>query len=134
MSKRTKVGIGQLGEAISDILNQYSDEVVNALPEATQKATKETVKILKDSAPSKSGKYKSSFKYKKTESTSSRTLYEIYSSKPGLTHLLEHGHVKANQYGRYVGMTTAYPHWAPAEEKGMKMLEDEIKKKVEESG
>lgn len=135
MSSGKKVGIGQLGEAINEILQQYSDEVVKALPEATKKAAKEGTKALKSAAAGAVGgtSYKGSFKNKQTEGTSNKTEYTIYSTQYQLAHLLEHGHTIKNQYGVY-GVTRARPHWITAEETANKVLEEEIRKKVEESG
>jgi hypothetical protein len=50
----------------------------------------------------------------------------VYSpSKYQLAHLLEKGHAK-----RGGGRTKAIPHIAPAEEKAVKELEDEIKRAI----
>lgn len=128
-----KVGAGQLGEALSKIIQEYSDEVVKALPDAAKKAAKDCVKTLKGSAPRRTGAYAGSFKSKQTRSSATQTEYTVYSTKPSLPHLLEFGHVMKNQYGVY-GVSVARPHWAPAEEAANKALEQEIQKKVEEAG
>ena len=128
MSSRIK--LGQLTDEMSKIFNEYSDEVVKAMPEAAKKAADACVKSLKANAPAKSGAYKKSFKKETTKSTSSQTEISVYSTKPGLTHLLERGHVVKNQYGAY-GTTSAQPHWAPAEEEANQIFEEELQKALE---
>lgn len=131
-----RVKPGDLGEAVSSIIRQYTDEVVEALPEAVNAAAKKGLKILKSEAKAKIGgtKYTGSFKSKKTKSTSNETEYTLFSSRYRVAHLLEHGHVIKNQTGKAYGVTQAKPHWAPAEEAAAKELEDLIQKKVEEAG
>lgn len=133
MSRRVKAG--ELGGAIGKLLQEYSDEVIKAMPDAVKKAAKEGTKALKSAAAGAVGgtKYKSSFTNKVTESNSSKTEFTIYSKQYQVAHLLEHGHVIRNQYGVY-GTTAARPHWATAEETASKILEEEIQKKVEEAG
>lgn len=126
-----KIKIGQLADEISKIIQEYSDEVIKALPDAAEKAATAGLKTLKANAPSKTGEYKKSLKKKKTKDTSSATEYTIYSDKPGLAHLLERGHPVKNQYGGPYGTTRAFPHWAPAEEEANNVFEEEIKKAVE---
>lgn len=121
--------------AVSDIIQEYSDEVVKAMPDAVKKAAKEGVKALKSAAASAVGgtTYKNSFKSKATQTSSDLTEYTIYSSRYQVAHLLEHGHVVRNKYGVY-GVAPAHPHWATAEEKANEILEEEIQKAMEESG
>lgn len=127
------IKLSQLAGKLEQIYQEYSDEVVKVLPEATKKAAKQAVKSLRANAPRNSGAYAGSFKQKTTESSSSRTTIEIYSTKPGLPHLLEYGHAIKNQYGVY-GTTAAHPHWAPAEAEANEALEEEIRKAVEGAG
>ena len=47
-----------------------------------------------------------------------------------LTHLLEHGHVVKNKYGKY-GSTKAFPHWAETEKLVQSVLEEKLKRKLE---
>ena len=127
-----KIKPGDLAIEISAIYDQYSDEVVKALPDITKKAAKVAKDSLKANAPSKTGEYKDSFTSKTTQNSSSISI-EVYSKKPGLPHLLEYGHVIKNQYGVY-GRTSARPHWAPAEEAANEEFEKQLQKKMEEIG
>lgn len=128
------IKLSQLAGKLEQIYQEYSDEVVKVLPEATKKAAKAAIKSLKANAPRKTGAYAGSFKQKTTESSSSRTTIEIYSTKPGLPHLLEYGHPVKNQYGGVYGTAAAHPHWTPAEAEANEVLEEEIRKAVEGAG
>lgn len=131
MSNKT-VTPDKLCDAIQDIVQQYSDEVVAQLPGIVKGAAKTTLKTLKKNAESIGGtKYRGSFKSRKERSMSvSETTYTIYSTQYRLTHLLEHGHVIRNRPGGPVyGVTRAFPHWKPAEEAGI----DEFNSKLEEA-
>lgn len=131
MSAPTKVKPEQLGTAISDVIREYTDDVIRELPEACQQAAKKTVKALKSNASKigGTGAYRKSFKSKKTAGDSNITTYTVYSTKYRIAHLLEHGHVIKNQTGRVYGVTAAKPHWAPAEQEGM----EELEKLIEEA-
>lgn len=131
MSNKTVTPDG-LCDAIQDIVQQYSDEVVAQLPGIVKGAAKTTLKTLKKNAESIGGtKYRGSFKSRKERSMSvSETTYTIYSTQYRLTHLLEHGHVIRNRPGGPVyGVTRAFPHWKPAEEAGI----EEFNSKLEEA-
>ena len=49
-------------------------------------------------------------------------------TKYRLTHLLENGHVSANQYGTGYKRVNGIEHIKPAEQEGIKTFEDEIRK------
>lgn len=132
MSKRIKPE--QLGDEIGKILTEYSDDVVRELPDACKDAAKATVKALKANASNiGTGRYRSSFKSKKTAGDSSQTTYTVYSTRYRVAHLLERGHPIRNQPGgRVYGVSAARPHWAPAEEEGAEALEEAIRKAAEQ--
>jgi len=132
---RVKTDLAGLGGTVGKILKEYADDVIEAMPDAVKKASKVTLKSLKANAAAKIGgtKYKTSFKTKTTNNSKNRMEITVYSSRYQVAHLLEHGHVIRNQYGVY-GVTTARPHWAPAEQDGIEALEKEIERKVQEAG
>lgn len=133
LSKRN-VKLGDMAEAISEIIQEYSDDVIDEMPNAVKKAGKTCLKELKAAAASAVGgsRYKQSFATKMTKSDSRVNEVTIYSKMPGLPHLLEHGHFVENQYGVY-GISPAHPHWAPAEHAGAEALEKNIRKGVEQA-
>lgn len=134
MSENKRVKPGELADAISGIIQTYSDEVVDALPDIVKEISKETVKDLQKRASvfKGNGKYKKSFKSKKIASASrSGTSYTIYSDEYWLTHLLEYGHASANQYGRYNKIVAGTPHWEPAEKNAVQKLQQKIEEAIE---
>ena len=134
MSQQTKINPNQLGTEVSKLLKEYSDDIVQKMPDIVKEVTQNTVKDLKN----KAGKlfngttYKRSFKYKKQSTASGETLYTIYSTEYRIAHLLEHGHVIKNQSGILYGSTQARPHWQPAEEKAVEALEQKLTETVQE--
>lgn len=126
--KNQTVKLDGLADALKSAISQYSDELIRDMPEAVKEAAQETAKELKSQAGSlfKGQKYAKSFKTKKQTGPNGITTYTVYSTEYRLTHLLEHGHVIKNQTGRVYGMTQARPHWKPAEEAGIKLLEEKL--------
>lgn len=123
-----------LADALTAAISQYSDDLIKNMPDAVKEAAKETAKELKNKAGSlfKGQKYAKSFKIKKQSGPNSITTYTVYSTEYRIAHLLEHGHVIKNQTGRVYGMTAAHPHWAPAEEAGIKSLEEKLSEVAKE--
>ena len=74
----------------------------------------------------RTGKYKKSWKNKTTSENANTIQVTVYSSVPGLPHLLEHGHAK-----RGGGRVSAIPHIAPAEEAAEEKLLKDIEKALE---
>lgn len=121
---RKKITVDQLGQAISEILDEYAGDVQRNLPEITQAVGKKGVTALKNSTKEhvNGNKYwkgwRSYFERKRNGAT-----VTIYNAKlPGLAHLLEHGHAKVNG-----GRTAPRVHIAPVEKK---LIED-FERKIE---
>lgn len=118
---------------LSEIVLGELSEFVGALPEdfaeAQKKAAKAAVRELKRTSPKGPNGYAESWK-SKTKKTRLGGETTIYSEKPGLPHLLEHGHPIVRG-GRTVGHARAIPHIAAAEEHAIKDYEDELRRRVE---
>lgn len=114
MAKR--VGLEGLADAIEEILDEYEDEISRGAKECVQQAAKDSVKALRQTSPKKTGKYAKGWTADVTEGRlhAEATIYN--SAKPGLPHLLEHGHVTRNGTGRTFRPTSAHVHVAPVEE------------------
>ena len=127
-----KVTPDELQKMLSNELVKYVDEISEITKKATDKVSKESLKILKENAPVSDRKNKG--KYKKALSVT--TQYEgkrnkrvvLYAKKPyyRLTHLLENGHATRN--GR---RTKKVPHFQKAEEYADKTLTEEVIKGIE---
>lgn len=120
--KRNK--IGELSVTIEALLHEYGEEVRKELNDAIPVVAKETAKKIKATAPKRSGEYSRSWTTSISKNIYGDTVATVYSTKPGLPHLLEYGH--ANRNG---GRTQPVEHIAPAEE----WAEQEITKRVREA-
>lgn len=122
----SKITVDQLGAAISEILEQYEGDVVKYLPEIMKDLGKTGTTALKNSTrKSVNGKkYWRGWRvdYKRNRFGASVT---FYNSRPGLTHLLEHGHALRNG-GRVSGKV----HIAPVEKKLIAEYERKIEHEI----
>ena len=121
-----KVKIDSMAAAIMEGLQEYADLATDDVKKAVKKAGTEVKKQISETAPQKSGKYAKSWTVKTTKETSNALEVTVHSrNRYQLAHLLEHGHAK-----RGGGRVAGTPHIAPAEEKAIKELEEEITKKL----
>ena len=108
------------------ILDDYGKEVKNASRTASQKVARNTAKKLRNVSPKKTGDYAGGWASKQLDADT----FVVYNRKaPGLTHLLEKGHVIRNKKGTY-GRAPAHVHIAPvaqeAEQEFIDMIEREL--------
>lgn len=124
-----KVNPENLGDAINEILTDYAETVVTDMKgavEATGKMAAETAQAYASRIGR--GKYAKSIKAKTTENGRVSTTVTVYSDQYRIAHLLEHGHA-LKVHGKIVGVTRAFPHFAPAEA----MAESTLVKKIEQA-
>jgi len=121
-----KVTVDALADAVMKELEEYADVVDTDMRKAVTKAGQTVRKDIMARAPKRHGDYAKSWSTKKTRQTSRSLEVTVYSrNRYQLAHLLEHGHAK-----RGGGRTRAISHIAPAEEKGMRQLEEDIKRSI----
>ena len=108
------------------ILQAYSKEVEDAYEKGAQLTAKESAQKLKASSPKKSGEYASGWAVKKMDS---KTYVVHNKTAPGLTHLLENGHVIKNKKGTY-GRVSGKKHIKPVEEWAINELQRKIEAKL----
>ncbi|MCC8044867.1 MAG: HK97 gp10 family phage protein [Clostridiales bacterium] len=119
-----RVTINEMASAVMESLTEYADLAADEMKKAVQTAGKTVKKEIESTAPKDTGAYAKSWAVKKVKETSQSMEVVVYSkTKYQLAHLLEHGHALRNG-----GRAKAYPHIAPAEEKGLEKLESELKK------
>lgn len=118
------VRIDELADAVSDGLKEYagvSNEVVKRAVKNAGDVVKEEIQAK---APVRTGRYKKSFQAIKTKETADSLFVTVHSKdRYQLTHLLEKGHAK-----RGGGRVKAIVHIAPAEQKGIKALTEEVER------
>ena len=122
-----KVSVSELADAVMEGLVEYAELATEDMKAAVKKAGQTVRKEIQAGAPVKTGAYRKSWAVKTTRETSSFMEVTVHSrNRYKLAHLLEFGHAK-----RGGGRVSGSPHIAPAEEKGIRQLEDEIKKALE---
>lgn len=116
------VNINEMANVIMKGLNEYAELAAEEMKEAVKHASATVRKEIKVNAPSDTGKYAKSWTAKKVGETSQTLTMVVHSkNRYQLAHLLEYGHALRNG-GRYDGVV----HIAPAEQKGIEQLKEEI--------
>lgn len=113
-----------IAKAVRDVLDQYADKVGDDLDEVLQKVAKDAKKEVAAASPKRTGAYAKGWSIENT-GTRLAPSEVIYNKKPGLPHLLEHGH--ANRGG---GRTAGIPHIAPVDDKLADMIIGEMEKRL----
>ena len=113
--------------AMNKILDKYGDDVKEVTDRLVKRAGKEARDKLQQTSPKKSGIYAKSWATAEFESSALGAWVTVYNKKkPGLAHLLEHGHALRNG-----GRTKAIPHIKPVEEEVKQELEKNLRQAIE---
>lgn len=118
-----RVTVDGLADAVMKGLEEYAELATDDMKKAVKDAGKFCKEQVSSGAPVRTGKYAKSWKSKTTSENANAIEVTVYSSVPGLPHLLEHGHAK-----RGGGRVRAIPHIAPAEEAAEEKLLKDIEK------
>lgn len=94
------------------IANEYQVKLKADSEKICKKHAMALARTLRSTSPG-SGEYASGWTQKKLDE---RTYVVYNKAKPGLTHLLEKGHLTMNQFGGPYRRTPAHPHIGPATE------------------
>lgn len=121
------VKIENLADEIMKGLEEYSDMATDELKKEVKKTARNIRKDIQANAPvGATGKYSKSWSVKNQKETSNSIELVVHSkNRYQLAHLLEKGHVL-----RQGGRVSARPHIGPAEEKGIRELEENITRKL----
>ena len=124
MSENQRVSVDRMADVIMEGLTEYAELAADVMKDCVKKAGNTVKKETQAGAPVRTGKYKKSWAVKRQRETSNTLEVVVHSrNRYQLTHLLEKGHAK-----RGGGRVRAVPHIAPAEEKGIRELEEGIKR------
>ena len=124
-----KVTIDGLADAITDILDEYERESTADVKKVVRRVANKCKRDISAGAPTGPGGYKNSWATKQTKLTDHGIEITVYSKKPGLPHLLEHGHVMI-AHGKVLGTGGARPHIGRAEQAANKKLEEDIRREL----
>lgn len=125
------IGIDGLESSLQEFLDEFGRDCTEAMAKVVKQTSSDLAKDLKSSSPVRTGKYASSWKSKKTGENLGNVEYTVYSTKPGLPHLLEFGHRKVSRSGRVLGTTPAKPHIASAAERAEENFEKHLREAIE---
>lgn len=124
MAGNQRVTVDQMADAIMEGLLEYAELATDTMKDCVKKAGNTVKKETQANAPVKSKRYQKSWAVKRQKETSSTLEVVVHSrNRYQLTHLLEKGHAR-----RGGGRVRAIPHIAPAEEKGIRELEEGIRR------
>ena len=122
------VSVSNLADEVKSQLNLYGKNVAEKVSKAVRDSAKLVKKEIEEHAPKRYGYYAKSWKIEYTGSSLGGVFATVYSwPHYRLTHLLEFGHVLRNG-----NRSRKFPHIAPAEAKGIKKLEDDIRNALTE--
>lgn len=122
-----RVSVGEMASAVMEALEEYADLATEDLKMAVKKAGTAVRKEISANAPKRTGAYAKSWAVKTVKETSNSLEVTVYSrNRYWLAHLLEFGHAKRDG-GRVPGRA----HIAPAEALGIRQLEEEIERCLE---
>ena len=118
--------VSQMADVIMEGLEEYAQLAADDMKKAVKKAGAQARKDIQENAPVKTGAYAKSWAAKTTKETANAMEIVVYSrNRYQLAHLLEYGHAK-----RGGGRVEGKAHIAPAEEKGIRQLEEEIERSL----
>lgn len=116
------IKIDELSNEIARTIQEYSEDVEQAVQKVLNKDSTELVNKLKATSPKKTGEYAKGWTKKKS-TLDGRVTYTVYNKdRYQLTHLLEFGHAKRNG-GRVPGQ----PHIGPVRDE----IEEQIVRDIE---
>ena len=128
MARTRRVKITELGTAIQDILDEYGDNITEAMPKAVRQVANIAKQETQAGAPRRTGKYAAGWAVKEEAVDRFRTDMIVHNrTRYQLAHLLEKGHAL-----RGGGRAPAFVHIAPAEQNAIKNLEEAVRRIAQE--
>ena len=129
-----KVKLDNLGITITQILDEYGEEVSSNMADIVKRVGDAGVQAIRSESRDKFGttkkrkkKYASTWRVSNTRGHVYSTAV-IYNTQSGLPHLLENGHVSRNGTGRTFENVPGREHIAPVEREMERMFTEEVQK------
>ena len=114
---------------IKDILNEYSNDIQEAITKDAQDVAKEARSELKNTSPKLTGSYRKGWRVKTDKGKGFVDCIVHNATDYQLTHLLEKPHLKRNG-----GLTTPKVHIYPVEQKAVKQYETDVENIIKNGG
>lgn len=117
----TRCTADSLVDEVNKMFRNHAKRIKSASKADVKEVVASAAKELKETSPKKSGKYAAGWRGKITEDRDERTVGIVHNvNKPGLAHLLEHGHAGPSP-------APAKPHIEKAYNNGKAELEKRMK-------
>lgn len=121
-----KIAVDELAEAVMEELDEFAELTSEEMKGAVRKTAHDVASDIRDTAPRRTGAYARSWTATKERESAEELSMVVHSrDRYQLAHLLEFGHAK-----RGGGRVRAYPHIAPARERGEAELEEELERRM----
>lgn len=119
--------------SITDILNDYSLDIQEAIQKDAEEVAKSGANKLKTTSPKNTGKYAKGWKVKTTKGRGyvSSTIHNTTNWQ--LTHLLEKPHTIKNKYGVW-GTSKPKEHIRPVEQECIKEYQRRVERSIKNGG
>lgn len=118
---------------ITDILNEYSEDIQEGIIKAAEEVAKDGANKLKQTSPKNTGKYAKGWKVKTIKGNGYVKAHIHNSTNWQLTHLLEKPHVIRNQFGQW-GTSKPKVHIKPVEQECIKSYEKQVERIIKNGG
>lgn len=114
---------------ITEILNEYSTDIQEAITEEAQSVAKQGISTLKATSPKKTGDYRKGWRVKTTKGQGFVECIIHNATDYQLTHLLEKPHLLRNG-----SRSTPQVHIAPVEQDCIGKFENNVEKIIQNGG
>ena len=127
MAIRGVIQIGDLNDALRDIIKDYAGNATEIIEDAAEKSAKYAVKLLRKDSPKNTGAYRKGWRLKRQNNRRLGTSFIVHNATDyQLTHLLENEHATADGTGRVEPRV----HIKPVEDVAVKMFVDLVEEGV----
>lgn len=128
---RKRVTLDGLGDALTEILEEFGDDAALANEQAIEKTMQEGLRKVKSNSRALGWpKYASDWN-KKVEKSRVSARGVLYNNRPGLPHLLEHDHAKVINGKHLPEPVKGKPHAEPVQKELDRIFEQSFRSKLQ---